>query len=172
MSILSNQLSVIDIISNFSELNNKPFRVPLRRKTVMRYTNRIISLVCFFLRIKQGKVEGYKADLLPDDIDICITKLISCLEARRATVFNVHELLCSVLKERRQLSSTSLSPLVFFLVCSNVTQYGGIENPDHIASVLTDIKWPFRASAFQAIKLALEDAEKESNNLNEIRTLE
>jgi hypothetical protein len=44
-------------------------------------------------------------------------------------------------------------PCALFIMFRNITESGQIKNPDDIRGSLTELKWPFHASAFREITI-------------------
>jgi hypothetical protein len=163
------------------EINTQPFKVPMKPKTTMRYISAVSCLLTFVLRVQLGKVKltGHVQNVgISAPVSEASQRLLDCLRipGTTATALQdaIHDLLMSLLQEPRKVSfNNSMSLCALFIIFRNVTESGQIRNPEDIRGTLTELKWPFRASAFREISIRLMAlGDSESNELAESSTLE
>jgi hypothetical protein len=147
------------VLINERPLNNRPFRVPMREKTVVRYVGRMLCFVAFMLRIQQNEVRAPELlKLFPASANAA-NRLLHDLSANSdQTLVSVHTLLVSVLREpRADPFQGSLSPFTLFFIFNNTTSSGMIKHPEDISGTISEMKWPLRAAGFYQIVIELQE---------------
>jgi hypothetical protein len=135
----------------------------MKQQTTMRYVSAISCLLSFVLRVKLGKVRlggGASNFEMSRPVSEASQRLLDSLSSpiNQTTTLSdtIHNLLMSLLQKPRTIPfNTSILPCALFIVFRNVTESGQIKNPDDIRGTLTELKWPFHASAFREITIRL-----------------
>lgn len=128
----------------------------------MRYISAISCLLTFVLRVNLGTVklgggaQNFRISPLVSEASHRLLESLRSPDSGTTLADAIHHLLMSLLQEPRTIPfNTSMSLCALFIVFRNVTESGQIKNPEDIRGTLTELKWPFRASAFREITVQL-----------------
>jgi hypothetical protein len=141
----------------------------MRGATADRYISCINCLFSFLLRIERGLIDF---DIqLTGPVSNAAKTVINGLSSGTIERSDIHLLSMAVLQEVRDPSVTTPSACVLFIIFKNVMLSGMIRYPENISGTLSELKWPFRATAFHEIykelKKGHEDCEADNNNFLE-----
>lgn len=73
----------------------------------------------------------------------------------------LHKLTMSILNFQHQPKGNFICPVYRFIIYSSISPSGQILDPGGVNGILTDLKWPFRASTFWEIVCQLEKSDTE-----------
>jgi hypothetical protein len=148
------------------EINNMPFKEPMRDNTTKRYVMTMVCLLAFFLRIELGKVPyGNPVVILPTAASNAAAVLLNALKGQKLLPLAIHRLIISILQEPRLQGGSALPSIVsLFIIFRNTMPSGMIKHPEDVSATLSELKWPFRGSSFWDIvqklgSVAISDSE-------------
>ena len=138
---------------------NRPLKVPFRQDTIDRYLHCMGLLVVFAIRVTDPKMTF---QLNPSS-----SVLLKCNALRtkiqRRTVANnddelqdaIHELILALLSPRQLENSDCIGSA--FIIFNTYPSSNRPLSYESINTVLTSLKWPFRASSFSEIRCKIKE---------------
>lgn len=139
----------------------------MRKKTTKRYIATILCYVAFILRIELGNIqleESLALELQDSNAAVALIQALKNTDGDTTAVTAVHNLLMVTLcRIRSNPFETSPCPFVLFLIFKNTTLSGMIRQPEDISGIISELKWPLRATGFHEIVIRLKDIKAREN---------
>ncbi|KAG1850434.1 hypothetical protein F4604DRAFT_1515905, partial [Suillus subluteus] len=156
-------LRAVNTTKSIHDLNNRPFKAPLRKQTVQRYVRTFAKMIAFVSRARDGQLDRASSSIarkvaLASKIQCCIERFLTDMDKRQAAHAASHDLVMALLTTQYPPSTLFECPVKLFLIFSCVKLSGQILDPIHINPFLSELRWCLRAAGFYQICLLFENA--------------
>ncbi|KAG2084486.1 uncharacterized protein F5147DRAFT_589450, partial [Suillus discolor] len=156
-------LRAVNTTKSLHDLNNRPFKAPMRKQTVHRYVATFAKLIAFVCRAKDGHLKRasnstVRKVALASNIQRRSKQLLISMDERQAAHSASHELAMVLLTTLYPPTTPLECPGKLFLIFSCVKLSGQILDPIHINPFMSELRWCLRAAAFYQICLLFENA--------------
>ena len=150
-----------------STISNQPFKVPLRRKTLDRYLQTTTQFLTFTLRASSDLFHDRMNLMIAPSIIEDSNSLISALKSKNDGLIEnaIHKLMMSTLNLPYKSKERFICPISRFIIYASVLPSGQIHDPGGVNGILTELKWPFRASTFWEMVQQCKELEENDENI-------